>query len=114
MIDLIDFAEQLKQNASFELQGHEIGDASASLILIRYTEPGMGPKLHRHPYPELFITIEGQARFTVGSETRIVSAGQIAVAPANTPHKFVSIGDSPLRQVDIHCSPTFQTDWLED
>jgi len=114
MGELIDFTEQLNQNASFELQGHEIGDATASLILIHYLRPGMGPKLHQHPYPEIFITIEGRARFTVGNETMIVSAGQIAVAPANTPHKFVSIGDAPLRQVDIHCSPSFQTDWLED
>lgn len=114
MGELIDFADQLEQNASFELQGHEIGDATTSIILIHYPKPGMGPRLHRHPYQEIFITLEGQARFTVGNKSMIVSAGQIAVAPANTPHKFVSIGDGPLRQVDIHCSQTFQTELLED
>jgi mannose-6-phosphate isomerase-like protein (cupin superfamily) len=114
MIDLIDFAENLRQNTSFELQGHEIGNATASIILIDYPNPGMGPKLHRHPYPEIFVAIEGQARFTVGNESVLVRAGQIAVAPANVPHKFVSVGDEPLRQVDIHCSPTFETEWLDD
>jgi len=114
MIDLIDFAEHLSKHASFELQGHQIGDATASIILVDYPKPGMGPKLHQHPYPEIFVSIEGQASFTVGDETLLVSAGQIAVAPANVPHKFVSVGDGPLRQVDIHCSPRFQTEWLED
>jgi mannose-6-phosphate isomerase-like protein (cupin superfamily) len=114
MVDLIDFAEQLSRNASFELQGHQLDDVTASLILVHYTEPGMGPKLHRHPYPEIFVSIEGEALFTVGDETMLVRAGQIAVAPANLPHKFVSVGDGPLRQVDIHCSPRFQTEWLED
>jgi mannose-6-phosphate isomerase-like protein (cupin superfamily) len=114
MVDLIDFAEQLSRNASFELQGHQLDDVTASLILVHYTEPGMGPKIHRHPYPEIFVSIEGEALFTVGDETMLVRAGQIAVAPANVPHKFFSVGDGPLRQVDIHCSPRFQTEWLED
>jgi mannose-6-phosphate isomerase-like protein (cupin superfamily) len=114
MIDPIEFAEHLTRTGSFELQGHELGDTSASLILVHYTEPGRGPKLHRHPYPEIFVSIEGHARFTVGDETMLIGAGQIAVAPANVPHKFVSVGDGPLRQVDIHCSPKFQTEWLED
>jgi mannose-6-phosphate isomerase-like protein (cupin superfamily) len=114
MVELIDFAEHLRQNASFELQGHELEDVTASIILVHYIEPGMGPKLHRHPYPEIFVTVEGQARFTVGDETMLVGAGQIAVAPANVPHKFASVGDAPLRQVDIHCSPIFETEWLED
>jgi mannose-6-phosphate isomerase-like protein (cupin superfamily) len=33
-----------------------------------------------------------------------VSAGQIVVAPAGVPHKFVNSGSGPLRQVDIHPS----------
>ncbi len=51
---------------------------------------GTGPGLHRHPYDETFIVEAGSARFTVGDETLEVEAGQIAVVPAGTPHKFVS------------------------
>jgi len=40
-------------------------------------------------------------------------ASQILIVPANTAHKFVNTGDSPLQQVDIHLSPRFITDWLE-
>jgi mannose-6-phosphate isomerase-like protein (cupin superfamily) len=32
----------------------------------------------------------------------VVTAGDIVIVPANTPHKFASQGDVPLKQVDIH------------
>jgi quercetin dioxygenase-like cupin family protein len=51
---------------------------------------GNGPGLHLHPYDETFIVETGSATFTVGDETLELQAGQIAVVPANTPHKFVS------------------------
>jgi mannose-6-phosphate isomerase-like protein (cupin superfamily) len=35
------------------------------------------------------------------------------IVPADVPHKFVNSGDGPLRQIDIHVSPRFITDWLE-
>jgi quercetin dioxygenase-like cupin family protein len=53
-------------------------------------DAGTGPGLHRHPYDETFIVEAGSATFTVGDETFELEAGQIAVVPANTPHKFVS------------------------
>jgi mannose-6-phosphate isomerase-like protein (cupin superfamily) len=33
--------------------------------------------------------------------------------PANTPHRFVNTGDGPLKQIDIHVSASFATEWLE-
>jgi quercetin dioxygenase-like cupin family protein len=38
--------------------------------------------LHTHPYEEVFVTLEGEATFTVGEDTIEVGAGQIVVAPA--------------------------------
>ena len=52
--------------------------------------PGTGPGLHRHPYDETFIVEAGSATFTIADETVELAAGQIAVVPAGTPHKFVS------------------------
>ena len=51
--------------------------------------------------------LEGSANATIGSETRAVNAGAIAVVPANTPHRFVNSGDTVLRQIDVHASPKF-------
>jgi mannose-6-phosphate isomerase-like protein (cupin superfamily) len=111
---VVDFGDQLKNNASFGLQGYRVGDVATSVILVDFPRPGMGPKLHRHPFAEVFVTIEGEATFTVGEEEIVVRAGQIAIAPPNTPHKFVSSGEGRLLQVDIHASSKFETEWLEE
>jgi mannose-6-phosphate isomerase-like protein (cupin superfamily) len=34
------------------------------------------------------------------------------IVPPNTPHEFTNSGDQRLRQIDIHVSPTFSTEWL--
>jgi mannose-6-phosphate isomerase-like protein (cupin superfamily) len=76
--------------------------------------PGGSPKLHRYPYEEVFVEQEGNATFTAGEETIEVSGGQVVVVPAGVPHKFVNSGTTRLRQVDIHASDRFVTEWLED
>ena len=57
---------------------------------------------------------EGNATFTAGEETIDVSGGQVVVVPAGMAHKFVNSGEERLRQVDIHASDRFVTEWLED
>ena len=49
---------------------------------------GAGPRLHSHPYAETFVIRSGRALFTIGGETVEATAGQILVAPKDTPHKF--------------------------
>jgi mannose-6-phosphate isomerase-like protein (cupin superfamily) len=50
------------------------------------------------------------ARELVGEELE-VGAGQVVVVPAGRWHGFVNSGDGPLKQIDIHVSPRFQTEW---
>jgi mannose-6-phosphate isomerase-like protein (cupin superfamily) len=95
---------------------HELVGAEHGLeitILFVDAPPGRGPRLHRHPYAEIFIVQEGEARFTVGEEELDVSAGDVVVAEPHEPHAFVNTGTTPLRQVDIHLSPSFSTEWLD-
>jgi mannose-6-phosphate isomerase-like protein (cupin superfamily) len=66
--------------------------------------PGGGPRLHKHPYPEVFVVQEGEATFTVDTEELLVTAGNVVVVPPDTPHRFENTGDGPLRQVSIHAS----------
>ncbi|MFN8224804.1 MAG: cupin domain-containing protein [Gaiellales bacterium] len=96
--------------AGFEVQGDSLG-TDVSVIVVE-AEPGDGPALHRHPYAELFVVIEGEATFTVGGLQRRVTAGETLLAPAGVPHAFRNTGDRALRQVDIHLSPVFETEWL--
>ena len=96
---------------------HELVGADHGLeitILFVDAEPGRGPALHRHPYAEVFIIQEGEATFTVGAEQLDARAGDILVAHANEPHSFVNSGAGQLRQVDIHLSPSFSTEWLSE
>ena len=85
--------------------------APVSFFLL-HAEPGAGPGLHRHPYAETFVIEEGQATFTVGDETIEAHAGEIVVAPADTPHAFVNSGSGVLRSVNIHPVPEMETVWL--
>ncbi len=94
-----------------EFVGADHGGIGICVLLVE-AEPGKGPELHRHPYLELLIVQEGRARASVGDEEGEVGAGDIVIVPANAPHHFVNIGTKILRQVDIHVSPRFITEWL--
>lgn len=96
-----------------ELEGYLHGDVPVSLIFVD-GPPGSGPKLHRHPYAEVFVIQEGQATFTVGEDVIEARAGQILIAPAGVPHAFTNTGATILRQLDIHLSDHFDTEWLEE
>jgi len=111
-MDIIKRDELPWSQIAHELVGAELG-LDITLLFVD-AEPGRGPALHRHPYAEVFIVQEGQATFTVDGEQQEVCAGDILVAHANQPHSFVNSGPGPLRQVDIHLSPSFSTDWLEE
>src|SRR5919202_3097015 len=96
--------------SGFELTGDEIG-AGVSVIVVD-AAPGEGPRL-RHRYREVFVVLEGESTFTLGEEQRVAGAGDVVVAPAEAPHRFVNTGNGRLRQVDIHEHPRFETEWLE-
>lgn len=56
---------------------------------------------------------EGSATFTAGDDVIEATGGQVVVVPAGVAHKFVNSGDVRLRNVDIHASDHFVTEWLE-
>jgi mannose-6-phosphate isomerase-like protein (cupin superfamily) len=97
--------------ASPEFVGEDHG-VGISVILVE-AGPGRGPSLHRHDYAEVFVVLEGQASFRGGDEQVEVPAGHMVVVPAGEPHGFKNSGDGTLRQVAIHVSPRFLTEWLE-
>ena len=112
MTRILDIANLAHSKTAYEFEGHNYGDTSISFILIN-APPGSGPKLHRHPYEEVFVVQEGSVTFTAGDEVVQASGGQVVVVPAGVPHKFVNSGTGRLRQIDIHASERFVTEWLE-
>jgi quercetin dioxygenase-like cupin family protein len=93
------------------LKGIDHG-ATISLIL-DHSEPGHGPRLHRHPYDETWVVIEGNLTFQAGENHMDAWPGDIVIVAPDTPHKFTNRGPGPSRLVCIHASPTFETEWLE-
>jgi quercetin dioxygenase-like cupin family protein len=75
--------------------------------------PGNGPKLHRHAYSETFLLQAGRARFELAGESIEAAAGDVVVAPPETPHRFEAIGSERLRMVTVHAAPRMETVWLE-
>ena len=57
-----------------EFVGAEHGDVPFSIILV-HSQPGVGPKLHRHPYAEVFVVEAGQATFRIGDRTLVIEEG---------------------------------------
>jgi mannose-6-phosphate isomerase-like protein (cupin superfamily) len=109
---VIDMADPARGEDANDFEGHHY-DADVSFIVVD-APPGSGPKLHKHPYEEVFVVQEGSVTFTAGEEVIEASAGQVVVVPAGVPHKFVNSGAGRLRQIDIHPSERFVTEWLED
>jgi quercetin dioxygenase-like cupin family protein len=77
------------QESSEELVGEDFGGIPACVIFVDL-EPGEGPKLHKHPYAELFFIIAGESTFTDGANSRVVKAGEVVIASADQPHAFVN------------------------
>ncbi len=98
---------------TYEFEGLRYEDTDVSFIWVDMA-PGGSVRLHKHPYKEIFIIQEGVATFTVGAAVLEARVGQIVIAPADTPHKFRNSGEGQLRQVDIHLSRQFITQWLEE
>src|SRR5919201_5917830 len=72
------------------IAGGEYG-ATISVILDD-SEPGRGPRLHRHPYDETWVVQQGNLTFQLGEEQFAVGPGDIVIAPPGAPHKFTNDG----------------------
>ena len=98
-------------NIARELVGADHGGLGACILFVD-APPGRGPSPHSHPYEEVLIVLEGEVTVTAGDEEILAAAGDVVIVPADTPHAFTNTGDGPLRQLDIHLSPSFSTEWL--
>ena len=93
------------------VRGGEYG-ATISLILDE-SEPGEGPRLHRHAYDETWVVQDGHLTFQAGEDVQKAGPGDIVIVPAGVPHKFTNDGPGRSRIVCIHANPTIIGEWLE-
>jgi mannose-6-phosphate isomerase-like protein (cupin superfamily) len=111
MAKLIRLDELPHERHSHEFVGADHGEVPFSIILV-HSRPGEGPKLHRHPYAEVFVVEAGRARFQIGDETLDVERGHVVVSPPGEAHGFTNAGDEELRLTAIHGAGRFTTEWL--
>ncbi|WP_349435224.1 cupin domain-containing protein [Pararhizobium sp. A13] len=95
-----------------EFEGGLYG-ADVSVMFYTTDEIGGRPKLHKHPYAEVFIVRQGRALVSVGTDEIEATAGQIVFAPAGVPQKFSNLGPGPLKTTDLLLAEAFSTEWLE-
>ena len=86
--------------------------ATISLILDD-SEAGHGPRLHKHPYDEVWVVNDGNLTFQAGDDQFDAGPGDIVIVPPETPHKFTNRGPGRVDMVCIHANATFETEWLE-
>jgi mannose-6-phosphate isomerase-like protein (cupin superfamily) len=108
---IVPFDELEHTEHAHEFVGAEHGEVPFSVILV-HSQPGIGPKLHRHPYAEVFIVESGTATFRIGDETVVVEGGHVVVSPPGEAHGFTNTGSAELRVTAIHGSSRFDTEWL--
>jgi len=89
-----------EKSRTIRFEGRDHG-SPVSFFLVD-NDPGKGSDLHMHPYPETWVLRAGTAEFTVGDEKIVGTAGDIIVAPANVPHRYINTGTGPLQMVCIH------------
>jgi quercetin dioxygenase-like cupin family protein len=100
------------QGMSHQFVGADNGDVAISAYFVT-APPGRGPRRHRHPYDKVVFVREGRARWTVDGKDHEVVPGDILVVKAGEIHTFVSIGEVPLVQLDVHLSSRFVQENLE-
>ena len=69
-------------------------------------EPGAGIPLHKHPYAEFCMVLEGEISFSRLSEKgevewMVCGPGESVTAPANAPHTFLNRSPAPGRFMSV-------------
>lgn len=59
-----------------------------------YTEPkGTGAKPHHHPSEQIILVLSGRLRMRIGSETREIGPGEVALVPGDREHEQQALED---------------------
>jgi hypothetical protein len=105
MTRIIDKADLAHSETSYEFEGYH-HQAGVSFIVVD-APPGSGPKLHKHPYEEVFVLQEGTAMFTAQTKSsrraadRSWCAGRLA-AQVRELQRRATTADRHSRERTVH------------
>ena len=83
-----------------ELEGKYYGWDS-STVQVTAMGPGHGPPMHMHPVEEIFVLVEGECAFAIGTEVSHMKAPAIVRVPPGTPHSPTTLGAGRNVMVDF-------------
>ena len=88
-----------------------VGDDEGSTpvrVGIQTSPPGYSTGTHSHPYMEVVTVLEGTGEAWIESEDNVtvIVPGSTIAAPPNVVHGFRNTGQTPLRTMGVHASPT--------
>ncbi|WP_235962954.1 cupin domain-containing protein [Ruegeria haliotis] len=108
--DLTSLLYQSNDTAQERITIRQVGDAKLHGLQVlqeRY-EPGAdtGDDMLEHEANEGGIVTAGEIEVTVGSETRILKAGDSYLFNSREPHRFRNISDRPAEMISA-CTPPY-------
>ena len=80
-------------------------------LIDMHVPTGGGPPPHRHDFEEMFTLLEGELEFTFRGEKSTAWAGSSVNIPANAPHAFKNVSDTPARMLCM-CTPAGQEEFF--
>ena len=112
-LELLEGWSEVDPDVGFEfgLATSAANGSSSSQVICVNIEPGKRGGMHAHSAEELFLVLQGTAEVTVGDDRVLVSAGGMAIIPAQVPHDPLSVGSETLRFLAIFPSAAVLHTW---
>ena len=110
-IAVVDLADIQFSPTAWLFEGGPRAGVGISMFIVR-TPPGGSVELHTHPYPETFLLLEGEGRWTAGEDVVELQPNQMLVVPPETPHGFRNTGRGQLLLVSVHESGVLDQTFL--
>lgn len=83
-----------------ELEGQYYGWDN-STVQVTEMGPGHGPPMHMHPVEEIFVLVQGEGAFAIGTEIVHLKAPAVVRVPPHTPHSPITLGPGRNIMVDF-------------
>ncbi len=105
-------AEELKEIGKGKLSLKQVGDSPVGRTLqILYETYALhadtGAQMYEHEGEEGGVVVSGRIEITVGSERKILGAGDAYLFDSRRPHRFRQVGPEPCVIVSACTPPTF-------
>jgi quercetin dioxygenase-like cupin family protein len=94
-------APKIKQMAGLETRLLTGLSGEKMMMVFNVTSPHCTVPFHSHPHEQVGMVYSGEAKLTIGNETRIVHKGDFYCIPSNVPHSDTCIGNKPFIMLDI-------------